>query len=183
MIKKVLKKEIMAQIGGFRVPPFKAALNVAWQTVRQTLPDKNRVGAENSTERLPPERVRFAAPNDQPMTTGGSFDQTEMSNFNPQQMQQQPVHSSNPFNPFLPQNNIAEDSFTQGYQQSDNAFPAPVRQGSVGSQFGSGSESSFGGAEGGKSNIKINEWQAAWNVTNAIQVFFIHILFLRYTSW
>jgi len=32
------------------------------------------------------------------------------------------------------------------------------------------SEYDEGGGEFGASGVKINEWQAAWNVTNAIQV-------------
>jgi vesicular inhibitory amino acid transporter len=46
------------------------------------------------------------------------------------------------------------------------------RQSSVGSF---GSDSTFAGAEaeGGPPGVKINEFQAAWNVTNAIQGMFI----------
>lgn len=45
-----------------------------------------------------------------------------------------------------------------------------IRTGSVSS--GEFSEYDEGGGEFG-SGVKINEWQAAWNVTNAIQVFSI----------
>lgn len=47
------------------------------------------------------------------------------------------------------------------------------RQGSVGSV---GSESTFVGGEGGPPGVQINEFQAAWNVTNAIQVSFWGVL-------
>lgn len=62
------------------------------------------------------------------------------------------------------QNNvgIAEDSFS--YQRSGDK----VRTGSASS--GEFSEYDEGGGEFGGPGVKINEWQAAWNVTNAIQV-------------
>lgn len=111
----------MAQFGGFRVPPLKNTLNVLWQTAKQQIPDKNKVGVDNvgMDGGGPSERTRFAGDH-QPMTSGGSFDQTEMASFNNShdgysQQPQQP-QSTNPFNPFLPQNNVAEDSFSaQGY--------------------------------------------------------------------
>jgi len=43
-----------------------------------------------------------------------------------------------------------------------------IRTGSVSS--GDFSEYDEGGGEFGGTGVKINEWQAAWNVTNAIQV-------------
>jgi vesicular inhibitory amino acid transporter len=63
---------------------------------------------------------------------------------------------------------IAEDGFIerqQSYQQSRG-------NGSLTSvDFGSDSGGGGGGEFGeGRSKHKINEWQAAWNVTNAIQV-------------
>lgn len=47
-------------------------------------------------------------------------------------------------------------------------FRDKVRTGSASS--GEFSEYDEGGGEFGGSGVKINEWQAAWNVTNAIQV-------------
>lgn len=47
-------------------------------------------------------------------------------------------------------------------------FRDKIRTGSVSS--GEFSEYDEGGGEFGGQGVKINEWQAAWNVTNAIQV-------------
>lgn len=47
-------------------------------------------------------------------------------------------------------------------------FRDKVRTGSASS--GDFSEYDEGGGEFGGTGVKINEWQAAWNVTNAIQV-------------
>lgn len=136
----------MAQFGRFRVPPLRATINVAWETLKSSLPDTApcveavRGGAE---------KVRFARfggrPPPQPlgestelytMPGGGGGDQL--------------ADGAAPVK--------AEESF--GYQRSDG-----------GGSFSSvdfGGEG--GGGEGGGSKHKISEWQAAWNVTNAIQV-------------
>ena len=62
----------------------------------------------------------------------------------------------------------AEDGFTerarQGYQQGGS-----MSAGSMDYGDDDGGCAEFGGGAGGRKH-KINEWQAAWNVTNAIQV-------------
>lgn len=81
-----------------------------------------------------------------------STEHHELSNMN--------MTSTNPF--LSPTKQQAEDSFNQGYQSGDIKDQRPSMS-SV--DFSEGSDF----AEG-KSDVKINEYQAAWNVTNAIQV-------------
>lgn len=90
------------------------------------------------------------------------------------------THELNPFgnpNEFLQQNGVQPPS-TGGPYFQDTGFNDPGYDGYQSSGFHrqssiASSESSFAGAEGGRSDIKINEYQAAWNVTNAIQGMFI----------
>lgn len=137
----------MSRLGNIRIPPLSAAVNVAWQTLRQQMPekptDKHHAG----------ERVHFAQSNNH-TTHGGSFEHHEMSNMR---------HSTNPF--LTNEVTQAEDSFNQGYQTM-GGDGGGSRQHSMSSM--DISEDDF---VEGRSEIKINEYQAAWNVTNAIQVF------------
>lgn len=89
------------------------------------------------------ERVHFAQVNH--TTHGGTSDEHhEMTNMKTT-------------NPFLMQENFeAEESFNEGYKNQS-------RMSSV--DFSEGSD-----FVEGKSDVKISEYQAAWNVTNAIQV-------------
>jgi hypothetical protein len=102
----------------------------------------------------------------------------------------QSYQSTNPNNPFA-QSNVAEESFIGGYQQGsyqqgENGhnrysdwsllwflcnFIRDYRQASMQSvDFYASSEEGCEGEGGGRHGAKISEWQAAWNVTNAIQV-------------
>lgn len=130
----------MAYFKGVYIPPWKAAVNVAWETVRSQLPEKSRLVRRAQTE----------------MSTmpGGPDYGTESSR-------------------------VAEDGFTgqeDGYAnfgQGQDGYAAresyQQSRGVTMSVASGGSFDEFGGGEG-KSRHKINEWQAAWNVTNAIQV-------------
>lgn len=137
----------MSRLGNFRLPPMSAAVNVAKQLKRQLMPgmrDPNAMPPEGG----PQEHVRFAQA---PQTTGGTMEHCEMSN----------MSMNNQWSP-TSEGKEAEDSFNQGYQTGGMA-----KQGSMSSvDF---SEDDF---QEGKSDVKINEYQAAWNVTNAIQVLF-----------
>lgn len=124
----------MAYFKGVYIPPWKAAVNVAWEAVRSQLPEKSRLVRRAHTEM-----------STMPGTATTSDYGTESGT------------------------RTAEDGFTgqqdgyaarQGYQQSREATMSVASGGSF---------DEFGGGEG-KSRHKINEWQAAWNVTNAIQV-------------
>lgn len=143
------------------VPPIRNVLNVAWQTAKQTLPVKPKKNdyeepSNNGPPPVPPrpQSVRFA----------------DMEGA-------EPMHETHELNPFRnteyqqngEANNYSEDTgfndggdYDQGYQ-TGGGFQN--RQASVAS-----SDSEF--CEG-RSAVKINEYQAAWNVTNAIQGMFI----------
>lgn len=137
----------MSRLGGFRIPPVSAAMNVAMQTMRQMVPNKGQQ-QEAVPEGGPQERVRFAQATMQNMS-GGSMEHCEMSN----------MSMNNQWSP-TSEKGEAEHSFNQGYQTGDMN-----KQPSVSSfDF---SEDDF---QEGKLDVKINEYQAAWNVTNAIQV-------------
>lgn len=130
----------MAQFGRFYIPPWRAVVNVAWETVKSTIPEKSKLIRRNQTEMA--------------SMPGGTYG-TETAGYT---------------------NRVAEDGFTgqeDGYAVKEDGFtPRQSYQQSRGatmSMASGGSFDEFGGGEG-KSRHKINEWQAAWNVTNAIQV-------------
>lgn len=144
----------MSRLSGFRIPPLSAAVNVAMQTLRQTIPDKNKGNA--AAPEQPTERVRFAQ-----LNSGGSQEHCEMSNMTPPAGNQS-LSNLNPWSP--DKSDQAEDSFNQGYQTG------PVAKQPSLTSVDFGSEDDF---QEGMSNVQINEYQAAWNVTNAIQGMFI----------
>ncbi|CAG5055049.1 unnamed protein product [Parnassius apollo] len=130
------------------------------QTVRQQIPDKTGQSSR------PPQNVRFAN-----LDTTDMGESCELSTMN--ETTSPTYQSTNPTNPFLSGQLQAEDSFTS-YQ---NTYPqqdgAPRTQSMQSVDFYASSEE--GGFEegGGKPGAKINEYQAAWNVTNAIQGMFV----------
>lgn len=86
----------------------------------------------------------------------------------------------NPLNPFTnPKAFHDQDGIDHQTQYQTTSFVE--KQGSIES---ADSDSNFGGGgEGGPPGIKITEMQAAWNVTNAIQVIYRYrISFLKYLS-
>ncbi|XP_013145549.1 PREDICTED: vesicular inhibitory amino acid transporter [Papilio polytes] len=147
----------MMNLGRIKMPPLKNVLDVAMQTVRQQIPDKPGQSSR------PPQNVRFAN-----LDMGESCELSTMNETTSPTYQ-----STNPTNPFLSGELQAEDSFTS-YQ---NTYPqqdgAPRTQSMQSVDFYASSEE--GGFEegGGKPGAKINEYQAAWNVTNAIQGMFV----------
>lgn len=137
----------MSRFGSLRLPQLNAAVNVAGQTLRQFIPERNPPGQ-------PAERVRFAQVNNAGPNHGGT-EHHELSNMNSKH--------TNPFLTSPTKEQQAEDAFNQGYQ---TGIPLKDQRPSMASvDFSEGSDF----AEG-KSDVKINEYQAAWNVTNAIQV-------------
>ncbi|XP_058801607.1 vesicular inhibitory amino acid transporter [Phymastichus coffea] len=137
----------MAQFKGFYIPSFSATVNVAWETVKALWP-------ENSPcmELLRGPSSGQAGGYDQQFREG--VDGAEMTTLN-----------NGAGTSYTGEKHVtmAEESFS--YQRSGDK----IRQGSVSSGF---SEYDEGGGEFG-SGTPINEWQAAWNVTNAIQGMFI----------
>lgn len=155
----------MATFGRFTVPPLRATLNVAWETFKATLPDTSPCfeavrkatggggGGGGARPREPGEHVRFAQ-------FGGEGHQRLEDNTELSTMPGGGDYGGT-------EGGIAEDGFIdrkQSYQHSRG-------NGSL-TSVDFGSENGGGGGEfgEGRSKHKINEWQAAWNVTNAIQV-------------
>lgn len=162
------------------LPPVKNVLNVAMQTARQTIPSKNKQsdyeqpdGADfgpsagvRSPPQVPPrpQNVHFAETDGD---TGGTTELNPLNPFtNPKAYYQEGAEQPNAGQYQETGFNQPSD-FENGYQAG--GYP---RQGSVQSY---GSDSTFaGGCEGEMpGGVKINEYQAAWNVTNAIQGMFI----------
>uniref|UniRef100_A0A8D8BZV9 (northern house mosquito) hypothetical protein n=1 Tax=Culex pipiens TaxID=7175 RepID=A0A8D8BZV9_CULPI len=167
------------------MPPVKNVLNVALQTARQVVPSKNKqndyeqpqgdnmsggsggggsVSGVRSPPQVPPrpQNVHFAESDGD---TGGTTELNPLNPFtNPKAYYQEGAEQPAP-------GQYQETGFNQP-SDFDNGYQAggyPKRQGSVQSF---GSDSTFaGGCEGEVAGgAKINEYQAAWNVTNAIQV-------------
>lgn len=135
----------MARFANIRIPPLSAAVNVAWQTLKQQIPDK---GARTQ----PNESTHFAQTNVN--HSNADAEHHELSNMN--------VKSTNPFL----NSELQDDGFSKGYQTTAIGGSAS-RQHSMSSV--DMSEEDF---VEGRSEVKINEYQAAWNVTNAIQVIY-----------
>lgn len=142
--------QIRGMLGGFKMPPVGAAMNVAKQLGRQIIPHRSAEHGQMPMDRGPQERVRFAQ--QPPNTQGGTMEHCEMSN----------MSMNNQWSP-TSDKGIAEDSFNQGYQTGPGGMNKQPSMSSV--DFSEGSD-----FQEGKSDVKINEYQAAWNVTNAIQV-------------
>lgn len=143
----------MRRLGNIQLPPFHAAVNVAGQTIRQFLP-------ERPSQQQPSERVRFAQVNSVPNQTQNhnntqSPEHHELSNM---------TSSTNPFLSPAMKQSLNEENCKAGYQST--AFVEGQRPSMSSVDFSEGSDF----VEGGRSEVKINEYQAAWNVTNAIQV-------------
>ncbi|XP_050543795.1 vesicular inhibitory amino acid transporter [Daktulosphaira vitifoliae] len=148
----------MAQFGRFYVPPLNNAMNVMWAAFRAYVPDdspcleairKRRGGAgeekSSGDNAGPAEKSRLAGgkPDTNPFRTTCN---AELSSY------------GGVDNPGL---DVAGDGVVKRTPQTF-------------SMDGSFDEDSSGGGEfGGHGRHKIDEWQAAWNVTNAIQGMFI----------
>lgn len=146
-----------SRLGNVQLPPVANVMNVAWQTIRQQFPDKNRppMGHHGGPRGGPHgERVRFAQVNH----AGPDQGHHELSNMTPNQW--------SPSN----EKSQMEDGFNQASYQQSGGGGVPSKQESLSSM--DISEDDF---VEGKCDIKINEYQAAWNVTNAIQVFKLSI--------
>uniref|UniRef100_A0A1B0DC91 Vesicular inhibitory amino acid transporter n=1 Tax=Phlebotomus papatasi TaxID=29031 RepID=A0A1B0DC91_PHLPP len=161
------------QLRSVPLPPLKNVLNVAMQTARQTMPDAGKRADYQEPSQggihggapppIParPQSVRFA-------DSEGVGETHELNPFgNPRDfVQNGSGEGGGGYNPFT---QTADTSFTGDYEggyQQEGGFG---RQGSIGGS----SESSFACEGEGRSDVKINEFQAAWNVTNAIQGMFI----------
>lgn len=145
----------MTQFGRFYLPPFSAVVNVIRETTKSLIPDDSpclevlrKMTGQGAA--APPERNENGerpAPRRQPGYSGvfestASYDEIEGEN--------RPSR-------------LSYDE--QSYQRS-----GPQKFSMVPGSFDGSEDFGDGGAGEFKSRHKINEWQAAWNVTNAIQV-------------
>lgn len=146
--KNLRNRYTMSRLGNFRVPPISATLNVAWQTLKQHIPEKS------SNTETPGEKSHFAQTNHTNHGTQGEHH--ELSNMVGNQ-------STNPFLSGQVNAQIEDTGFNQGYSTMG-------RMSSTRGQSMSSMDMSEDDFVEGRSEIKINEYQAAWNVTNAIQV-------------
>ncbi|XP_030763400.1 vesicular inhibitory amino acid transporter [Sitophilus oryzae] len=151
----------MNRLSSIKLPSMDAAVNVASQLKRQFIPPKGEQISSHHGE-----RVHFAQlPNQNHSSHGGITDEHhEMSHV---KSGSNPFGSSNPSNPFLQMQQEENHSFQQeSHFGQDGITKQQSRMSSV--DFSDGSD-----FVEGKSDVKINEYQAAWNVTNAIQGMFI----------
>nr|CAD7395602.1 unnamed protein product [Timema cristinae] len=144
----------MAQFGRFTVPPLRATLNVAWETLKATMPDSSPCfdlvrKAGRPKEEGAGEHVRFA----QFGGTGGKMgESTEL-------------HTMPGGGPPDQQGGVQEDGRAINNLAGEAVWPVwTLLPPEV--VVGVSSERAW-------SKHKIDEWQAAWNVTNAIQGMFI----------
>lgn len=172
------------KLRGLPMPPIKNVLNVAMQTARQTMPDKSKQseyadpsmagGGGPTGPPIPPrpQSVRFADQEGAGAGGGGG------GGYRNETHELNPFGNPNAYSADGEYGGMATTQFTGGeydgsggegngyQQQGGGGVPGQRRQDSVAS-----TDSSFVGGEGGTE--RINEFQAAWNVTNAIQGMFI----------
>lgn len=151
----------MANFGRFYVPPFSAAMNVVWATVKSYVPEDSpcmesimkRRGGDKMTgtaaagadgpERTERNSLAGGKPDTNPFRTTCN---SELSSYGGVEKRTGAADGGDGLAKRTP----------QAFTMDDGSFD----------EDSSGS----GGGEFGRSRHKIDEWQAAWNVTNAIQV-------------
>lgn len=158
----------MANFGRFYVPPFGAALNVVWATVKAYVPE-NSPCMEIIAKRRGDQAAAAAAAG----TAGG----TALSGVDAERSRLQSVAGKPDTNPFRTTCNSELSSYggvgTAGVADGDGGGGGITKKTPQAFSMDDGSfddDSSGGGGEFGRGRHKIDEWQAAWNVTNAIQV-------------
>ena len=141
----------MAQFGRFYVPPVSAIVNVVRETAKSLVPEdspclemfRKMTGTDvEQQEQRQASQARRQAGRSGVFESSTSYDEIEGENRGSRM-------------------NSLDD---QGYQRS-----GPEKFSMSPGSFDDGETSEGGGGEF-RSRHKINEWQAAWNVTNAIQV-------------
>lgn len=147
----------MAQYGRFYLPPFSAVVNVVRESAKSLVPEdspcleilRKATGAEKvPTQNENPEQTRVAQNRKSQSGYSGIFESN--ASYDEIEGENRP-------------NKVEYDG--QTYQRS-----GPQKFSIAPGSFEESED--FGDSEGGeyKTRHKINEWQAAWNVTNAIQV-------------
>lgn len=142
----------MANFGRFYVPPFGAAVNVVWATVKSYVPEDSPC-VDAIVKRRGDREAASAdggAAETRRLQTGGKPDT----------------------NPFRTTCNSELSSYGGVEKRgADGAGDRGLAERTTFSMDGGSFDDDGGGGEfGGRGRTKIDEWQAAWNVTNAIQV-------------
>lgn len=148
----------MANFGRFYVPPFGAAMNVVWAAVKAYVPEDSPC-----LEAIKKRRGDQAAAG--PGASGAEGADAERSRLQ--------VGGKPDTNPFRTTCNSELSSYG-GVEKRDGDVAAGDGLSKRTPQAFSMDDGSFdedsSGGEFGRGRQKIDEWQAAWNVTNAIQV-------------
>lgn len=177
----------MQRLGNIRLPSVGNAMNVAMQTIRQQIPAKEARG----------ERVHFAQPPTADPGASSQHQQQQSGYGGPdqgyhqqgadggfQQGYEETTYGSDGYNTIGAENTeMSNLSSTNPFKMGPASPPPPnVAESGFNSYQGGGlvrkpsalsSAESEDFVEGGGDGIKIDEYQAAWNVTNAIQGMFI----------
>jgi len=154
----------MANFGRFYVPPFGAAVNVVWAAVKSYVPEDSPCVQSIMKRRGGGDKTTAAAGADGP-------EQAERS-----RLQSAGGGGKPDTNPFRTTCNSELSSYggveeRGGVGNADGGGLTKRTPQAFSMDDGSFDEDSSGsGGEFGRSRHKIDEWQAAWNVTNAIQV-------------
>lgn len=156
----------MANFGRFYIPPFGAAMNVVWATVKSYVPEDSPCM----------EAIMKRRGGDQSAAAADGTGQVERSRL-------QSAGGKPDTNPFRTTCNSELSSYggveKRGGDADGGGLTKRTPQAFSMDDGSFDEDSSASGGEFGRSRQKIDEWQAAWNVTNAIQVcddFRVHIV-------
>lgn len=163
----------MANFGRFYVPPLGAAVNVVWAAVKAYVPEDSPC-----VEAIMKRRGDQAAAGAGAGAAGPDGADAERSRL------QQPNAGKPDTNPFRTTCNSELSSYGGVEKRDGGAGGGDGLTKRTPQAFsmddGSFDEDSSGGGEFGRGRHKIDEWQAAWNVTNAIQVHARNVMYVYY---
>ncbi len=152
----------MAQQGRFYLPPFSAVVNVVRETAKSLVPDDSPC-----MEMLRKATGGVTEPPEQSATTERSTHQRKQAAYS------EVFESTTSYDEIEGENRPSRSSFDEQSYQRSRPHKFSISPGS----FNADSEDLADSVDEFKSRQKINEWQAAWNVTNAIQVSFWFLFF------
>lgn len=141
----------MANFGRFYVPPFEAAINVVWAVVKTYMPEDSPCMEAIAKRRGGGDQAGAAS-----SSAGADAEKNRLAG----------KPDTNPFRTTC----NSELSSYGGVEKRDSDGLTKRTPQAFSMDDGSFDEDSSAGGEFGRSRHKIDEWQAAWNVTNAIQV-------------
>lgn len=142
----------MANFGRFYVPPFEAAMNVVWAVVKAYVPEDSPC-----MEAIAKRRGDQAPASSSSAGTGEDAERSRLG-------------GKPDTNPFRTTCNSELSSYGGVEKRDGDGLTKRTPQAFSMDDGSFDEDSSAGGGEFGRSRHKIDEWQAAWNVTNAIQV-------------